>query len=334
MAQVSLGDMAHSFMLRRQNVDLKSDLQRLSTEMTTGRASDLGRRFGGDYAPLAGIDASLSRLDGYQSAAREAQLFTGAMQTALETVETMASDLGPALLAAASSGSEVTVSSVASNARQQFETAISMYNTRLGDRALFAGVETGISPLVDAETIFAAMEAEIATSVSAGDVEMSLTAWFDDPAGFATVAYRGGTRLAPLSIAPGEEASIDVTATDPAIRGTLKALAMAALLDRGALSGQPQARADLAKRAGEGLLESQTDRAQLAARLGIVEGQIASAIQRNTAEQTGLGIARSDLVSVDQYETVSKLEAVQTQLEALYTITARMTRLNLVDFIR
>ena len=64
MSMISLGDLAQSFMLRRQNTDLKSDLQRLTTEMTTGQATDIGRHIGGDYAPLAGIDASLARLQG------------------------------------------------------------------------------------------------------------------------------------------------------------------------------------------------------------------------------------------------------------------------------
>ena len=44
MGLVSLGDMAQSFMLRRQNVALKSDLQRLSSELTTGRVVDTAAR--------------------------------------------------------------------------------------------------------------------------------------------------------------------------------------------------------------------------------------------------------------------------------------------------
>jgi flagellar hook-associated protein 3 FlgL len=37
---------------------------------------------------------------------------------------------------------------------------------------------------------------------------------------------------------------------------------------------------------------------------------------------------------VDPYEAATKLEAAQSQLEALYTVTARLSRLNLVDFLR
>ena len=62
MSMISLGDLAKTYMLRRQNTDLKTDLQRLTAELTTGQANDIGRQVGGDYAQLAGIDAALARL--------------------------------------------------------------------------------------------------------------------------------------------------------------------------------------------------------------------------------------------------------------------------------
>jgi flagellar hook-associated protein 3 FlgL len=166
------------------------------------------------------------------------------------------------------------------------------------------------------------------------DVATAVSDWFDDPAGYVTVAYQGDAALAPLAIAAGESAEIKVTAMDPAVRETLKGFAMAAMLDRGALTGAPQARADLARLAGEKLVGTATDRAYLAADLGVVEGQIESAKARNGAEATALQIARLGIVSVDPYDTAARLESTQTQLETLYTITARLSRLSLMDFLR
>ena len=139
MSMISLGDLAQSFMLRRQNTDLKSDLQRLTTEMTTGQATDIGRHIGGDYAPLAGIDASLARLQGYKSATSEAGLLSGAMQTVLGAVEGMASSLGPQLLAASSAATTTQINAVGADARQKLGTAVALYNTDISGRALFAG---------------------------------------------------------------------------------------------------------------------------------------------------------------------------------------------------
>ena len=55
---------------------------------------------------------------------------------------------------------------------------------------------------------------------------------------------------------------------------------------------------------------------------------------RNQAELLSLELAQSDLVGADPYRLATELEAVQTNLEMLYSITARLSRLNLTDFIR
>lgn len=334
MTMISLGDMAQSFMLRRQNADLKSDLQRLSAETATGQASDIGKQVGGDYSPLAGIDASLSRLQGFKAATSEAALLSGAMQTVLGTVEGLASNLGPTLLSASSAGSTAHVNAVGVEARQKLGTAIALYNTNISGRALFSGMATDGHAVIDVDALLATLGTEIAGATTASDVESRISAWFTAPTGYAATGYLGDVPLSPLAVAPGEAASLDFTAADPGIRDTIKGLAMAAMLDRGALSGNLQDRADLARRAGQSLINSQSSRADMAARLGTTEGQIEAASTRNSAEGSALQIARNGIASVDPYETASKLEAVRQQLETLYALTARISRLSLVDFLR
>ncbi len=333
MSLTSIGDMAQSFLLRRQTVLLKSDLQRLSNELTTGRVTDTAARVSGDLVPLSGIDTALARIKGYGSVTSETGLFAGAMQTALGAIGDLSTELSTSLIAAGSGFSAARVDAVSADARQRFETTISALNTRFGDRSIFAGKATTDAATVDATSLLQLLDIAVAGAASAGDVEIAVADWFDDPAGFMAQAYTGGSKLAPVSIAPGEEAMVDVTAADPAIRATLKGMAMAALLDRGVLAGQPEARQDLARRAGVSLLQSQSDRAYLSARLGTVEAQIDAATARNSAETTSLQIARSDIVGADPFETASKLQETQAQLEKIYAITARMTRLSLMDYL-
>lgn len=334
MTLVSLGDLAQSFLLRRQTTTVKSDIQRLSTELTTGRVTDTAARLAGDMVPLSGIDTSLARLKGFGAVTSEAALFTGAMQTALGTVDTMASGLGASLLAASGSAAPARLTAVAADARQQFETAVSLLNTRFGDRTLFAGVATANPALMDADSMLTAIEGVVAGAVSAADVATALDTWFADPSGFAATAYSGGPPLGPMAIAPGEKAQLDISAKDPTIAATLKGLAMAALLDRGLFAGEPKARQDLAQRAGLSLTENQTDRAHLMARLGTVQAQIESASVRNGAEMSSLQLARAALTEADPYETALRLQEAESQLEKIFTVTARMSRLNLVDFLR
>jgi flagellar hook-associated protein 3 FlgL len=334
MTLVSIRDMAQNFYLRRQTTEAKAALQRLTTEVTTGRASDLARHVGGDFAALNGIDATLSRLSGYESSTTELGLMSGAMQAALGTIDTLSADLGPALLSASTPSNPTLVNIAAAEGRQGFETTISALNARVGDRALFAGQGTDGQALIDANSILTALATAAMGAVTAADIELAVFAWFDDPAGYAAVAYKGAATLAPVKIGEGQAVQLRVTALDPTIRDTLKGLALAAMLDGGALAGAPAARADLARRAGDQLIRSQVGRTETAARLGVAEAAISEAAISNASEGTALGIARSGIVEIDAYEAATQLQEAEVQLQTIYTLTARLSRLSLVDFLK
>ena len=54
---------------------------------------------------------------------------------------------------------------------------------------------------------------------------------------------------------------------------------------------------------------------------------------RNEAEETSLEFARNSLLAADPFETATELENVQFYLQSLYTVTARNSQLNLVNFL-
>lgn len=333
MANVGMGDLAQSFLLSRQNLSLKQDMTRLSSEMTTGRVSDTALRTKGDLMPIIGLDSSLARIEGYSAITTEVGLFAGAMQTSLSAVEDMSSDLGASLLSVSLGGSALQVDAVGADAFQKLDAVIALYNTRFGDRSLFAGMSTGGPAVLDTETLMTTLGSLVASATGAQDVELAVSAWFDDPAGFSATGYLGAAGMSPFPVSAGEHVSIDVTANDPAIRDTLKGLAMAALLDRGVLSGQSAGRLDLAKRAAVSLSNSQTARVNLAGHLGLAEARIDAASVRNSNETAALQIARNIITGADPFETASKLQETQSQLEMIYSLTARMTRLSLLDYM-
>ena len=332
MSTLSVGDLAQSYTLSRSGTAMKSELTRLSNELTSGTAKDTAAHLAGDFGLLAGIEASLARLTGYRSVTAEAGLFAETMQAALGRIGEMSSDLGQALLAGATTSTPGRISALGAEAFQKLDSTLAALNTRIGDRSLFAGVQTTTTPLPGGTALMDTLAAVTSGATTVEQVETALDDWFSAADGFDAV-YRGGPALAPVTVAPGEIARIGITAADPAIRDTIKGLAMAALLDRGLLSAQPDARAQIVKRSGEVLAQSQTGRAELAARLGTTQGQIDQAAQRNTAETSALGIARSEMLSIDQYEVASRLQQTETQLETLYALTSRLSRLSLVNFL-
>ena len=153
--------------------------------------------------------------------------------------------------------------------------------------------------------------------------------------GYLDAVYGGSAvPLAPFAIGTDDVASMTITATDDTLRGTLKGLALAAMVAEGALPGDDTGRALLVKTAGQMLMTANTDLATLRGNLGSVEGHISDVATRNGAEASSLEIARSDIIAADPFSTASELEAVKTRLETLYTLTARLSRLSLADYLR
>ena len=333
MSRVSLGDASLTNMLARTGAALRGQVQRASQEVATGQHADLGRVLRGDLTPVLAIDASLARLEAFGRAATDAATQTSAQQAALTGLSKLASGITMTLLGAGDFPTPAQVNSSAADARARLSSAIGLLNAEAGGRAIFAGAATDSLPLGSAEDLLLALEGAAAGATTAGQVAAAVNGWFASAAGYGTF-YQGGTPLTPASIAPGEAADLSTTAEDPALRDTLAGLAMAALIDRGILSGNSEERARLAETSGQVLLTGEDARIALAARIGTVEAQIEDARSHTGAEVTALGILRSEFGSADPYEAATRLQTAETQLESLYLVTARVSRLSLVDFLR
>jgi flagellar hook-associated protein 3 FlgL len=335
MTLMSVGDLSKSFHMRRHSTELKLALERYGTEATTGRTANLAQTVKGDFTAVAGLERSLTQLEGYRSATNEAAAFAAAMQETLGTVGTLASGGASGLIQASMSTSSNVILSAGMDVKQRFVSAVAALNTRAADRTLLGGADTTTAAIAPAEDILVALRTLTAGMTSAASIDAAVVAWFDDPAGYETLAYQGSsTPLAPFQLGEGEDVSLTITANNSQIRDTLKGLALGALVGEGALTFDRPEQMALARRAGEHMLTSASAITYLQADLGAVEARIDEAATRNSAESASLQLALSAIVSVDPYEVASALQETQTQLETLYTITARMSQLHLVDFLR
>lgn len=333
MTRISVGDASLTNILSRQGAELRAQVQRASVEVTTGRHTDIAKALQGDVVPLLAIDASLLRLTAFRTTIADAAFQMATQQTALAGISSLAGGITTTLLGARDFPTPAQVNSVAADARARLSSVIGLLNTQASGRAVFSGTETDTVPLGTTDELLDALETAATGATTAGQVAAAVVNWFADPLGYG-VFYQGGGPLSPAPVAPGEAADLSTTATNPEIRDTLAGFAMAALLDRGVLAGNVDERSRLAQRAGQTLLTSEDARIGLAARIGTVEAQIESARSRNAAEGTALGIMRSDIGSVDPYEAATRLETARAQLEALYLVTARVSRLSLAEFLR
>ncbi len=335
MTMLSVGDLARVFTLRRQTTELKSALERFAVETTSGRTADLARAVRGDFSPVAGLERALTVLDGYRTATNEASAFAAALQETLETVGSLASDGANGLLQSSMSSNPHLIISAGLDIKGRFASAVAALNTRVADRTLLAGAATNGPALAPPEDILAALRVATAGLTSAASFTAAVSAWFDDPAGFAAVAYLGSAiPLAPFQIAEGEDVQLTATANDPILRDMLEGLALGAMVGEGAFLTSRVEQMALARAAGEHMITSESGLAHVRADIGTVEARIDQTATRNSAEQASLQLALAAIVAVDPYEVATALQETQTQLETVYTITARLSRLNLSDFLR
>ena len=336
MSLYSIGDLAGTFLLRRQNVRLNSELARLTQEMASGVAADIPRHLNGNYSFLGDLERGLRVNEGYANAAKEAAFFTGAMQSALEQVQQATAGLSSDLILSGNSALPEAVATASTSARGEFEGLVSAFNTNVAARALFSVDRTDTPPLAPSADILASIEAAIAGETTLSGVLAAIDDWFDTAGGgFETTAYLGSDDpLSAFLIGEGETVDLDLKADDQAIRDILKNTAVAALAADPDLGFAIDLRAELLVSAGENLLTSQSRLSQIRADLGYAEARIEESQTRLSAERTSLEIARGELLGVDLYETATRLENVQFQLESLYTATARLSGLSLVEFLR
>ncbi len=335
MNMTSIGDLAQSLMLRHRSHEIKQTISTLTDELSTGQVSDVSARLGGDYSYLTDIDRNLARLGGFSIAASEAAFFAEASQNSLGRLHDLSTSLSGSLISLDTAAQTPVREHMSRQAAADIETAISALNGTIGGRSLFGGVATDRAPLASGEAMMTELRTLVTGLGSAAAVQTALDTWFDDPAGFKAVMYNGADQtLAPSRVGPGQEVALTLKADDAAFRDTLKNMALAALAADPATGFDPGIQSDLLLAAGTGLLSSQDRLAGVRADVGFAQARIEEAGIRNASARTGLEYARGALLEADPYETATRLEEVQFQLESLYTVTVRSSQLSLLNFMR
>lgn len=332
---LSVGDLAQSFLLNRQNTQLKTQLSRLSQELTTGQVGDVSSHLKGDLGPLSELEHSLRTLGSYTTATAEAAAMTEAMQTSLTQVGDASQSLTSGLLVAVQSRQPATFNAIGIDAETRLQQVFSALNAEVSGKGLFSGADVQAAALSSSEQMLDDLRALAAGQATAQGVADVVAAWFDPGGGFETQTYTGAASAAgPARLSENVTLALDVAATDPALRDMIKGLATAALLsDDSMLGGDLQARADLAGTAAETLLAAEGGLATLAGRVGSAQSRIEDLQAEHATQISALEQLRADLIGADPYETATRLQDAQYQLETLYTLTARLSRLSLADYL-
>lgn len=334
MQSSSLGDMAHTYSMQSRNTALKQEMQRLTLEISTGQVADIRRIASSNTTYLNDLQRSLKKLDGYDLATFEAGQTAGGMQTALGRIGELNSSFQSTLMNATNAAFGNTSGTVIAEAQATLGQVVGALNTSVGGRALFSGTATGTLPIAPASDLLSALGSIMAGAGSVDDMLTAAQTWFDSAAGFGTTGYLGSpASLAPVALSDGETAQFQLRGDDPVIRDVLRNLAIVALAGDPAL-GLSQAQQDeLFQKSLGPVLRASDAVTELQATVGYSEHQIEALTARHSTERSTLEMARSDLLSIDPYQSATELEQVQFQLQSLYAITSRMSQLSLVNYL-
>lgn len=327
------GDLAQVISNRLIQGRLKGQMQRLGQELSTGRRAAPALP-AADVTPLAAMERSLVLAETRSTVAAEFRTMLEVAQRTLGNVAAQVADLPTGLLEAGGTGDLARLSRTGAEARLRFNTIVNNLNTQVGGRSIFAGVSSNGPALAPAHDIMSELEADVSGATTAADALAAVEAYFASGGGFESRGYVGGAPQTPARLSPNAKLPFAVTADNPDVRKTLSATAKAALLETSLLLGAPAERAAFARAAGNAMLEADSGLVDLRARVGASEAQVETAQAQLAAEKTSLEIARQELVGADPYDTAARLSAVEAQLDAFYTLSSRLSRLTLTEYLR
>lgn len=336
MALSLLGDMARHFQSVRQGADLRQQLDRLTVAMSAGVAADATAHLSGRADRLVMLDRQIALRTAEHAATRALGQRFETVQVALESLSAAQSTTASDLVALPAMITESQISAAATRADFAFRSAVVALNERHGADSLFAGTATDGPALARADTILVALRSAVSGATSAGELAARVNTFFTDPGGgYMMLGYQGNVGAAATRRV---DADLQVTAgpraDDPAIRTVLRGLALAAVAADPGLALTATDSAATLRQAGLDLVGAAAGLADLRGALGAVQQQVDEAASRQSAAVTADRILRNGLVALDPAETATRLTQVQSQLEAHYTVTARLAGLSLAGYLR
>lgn len=336
MITIGQSDLASAMKLSDLSSRTKSALEVSSGELASGMKSNLVEATAGDLSKLFAIDRSLSRLSSEADAIQLAAGKSALAQISLGEIHDSLVDFGPQLLSAVERRDSQSSILIAGDARNALGAVVTSLNARYGRHSIFSGAALDQQAIASSEVIIGDISAIVTGSVDAATALVAIDDYFFGAMG----GYKNGVFLGaaqdgpPLRDASGESVEYSQRADSFEIRSVIRALAIAAVAsDAPNFMGTPD-QTVLLREAGSAAISATGGVTALREKLGFAEGRIEAAVARNSAMNGVFELERSAIISIDLYEAATKFEALQVQLQTIYTITARLSGLSLTNFLR
>lgn len=319
---------------RQMNLNTLSLLrERVNTtqqQISTGKKSDLYSGLNNQAGNAISLRNSVVRLETYRQNIAEVRVRTKAMDEGLSNVAKLAREVSNNLIEQIPNAN-MPIHILREEARLKLQAIQQTLNESIDGRRLFSGDAITTDPYANAATLATNVNAEISSANPANTVLTNISGFTPAQLGYAGALATAGA----VTVRVDDNRDIDYTvrADDPALRDIMRGLAIIASpnLDPAAMSEQRFIDIFNGARA---LIDNGTrgvDRLQGA--LGNVSNLMESASKNHGETEVNLEKFLSDIEDVDVAEAITKMQMLQTQMQASYQTIANLRQLSLLNFL-
>ncbi len=330
-------DLARLQMLQKQAFSTRNKLDVAGQELSSGLKASRYAATGGNLTRLFALERSLDRNAVFTENISLTELRLDTMQESLGRLQTSTEDLSIDLSESVSRGDYSAALLHADAARRAFADTVGTLNTQVAGQSLFAGTTTDRAALAPADAMLADLDALATGAPTAAAAITAINAYFakSPPGAFYTSGYIGSTSdLTPVQVGEGQQIDYGMRADNDQLVAVLRSQALAAVVSGGAFAGNQTEQMALMGEAGAQMLAAKEGVLDLRAGVGSLQEAVETAKAQRVSEHDTLDLARTKIVATDPLESASAYQTLQDQLESIYTITARLTNLRFLNFMK
>ena len=288
-----------------------TSVMRQQSDMAVAQAQSSGLKsesytgLGADSSRALNLEAQLARSLQY---VQQGEIVASRVESMYSAVTDMIDTLGKyqSLLSTAMSGDSAETAGLNYQSQTLLDTFVDSANTRLTGRYLFSGDMTDTAP------------------VNVSDPPYTPQTY---PSTASTAYYQGDSAIATFQASDGKTITYGVTANEAGFEEAIRALSLGANASEDPVDQDALTEAyDLVNTALDALLVTQT---KLSAAATALEWEM----DVQTDVQVRLEAMVSTVKEVDVAEALTRMETLQTQLEASYSAIAKINEMNLFDYL-
>ncbi|MCM2291381.1 flagellar hook-associated family protein [Allorhizobium sp. BGMRC 0089] len=337
--------------------DAQKQMVDLQKEVTTGEYADVGTQLGAQTSSAVDLTRDSLRLQSLSDANSIADTRLSASQAALDQILSAAQTLQSTYVSIGNNTDNATLTTAQQTATNALNTFTSAANTSANGEYLFSGINTDVKPMADYNAVdsdgnvssakqafddafqsyFGMSVNDSATSSITSDqmkdfLENTLEPMFTtDTSGWTDNWSSASDTTVSSRISKTEVVQTSSTANSNGFRY----MGLASVIGEEMLSMNlsTDTRSTMVNKAidytGKAITGIQNEQTQL----GLSQQRIKDANDSLSSQKDIIETQLTSLTGVDAYEASTKLNNLQSLIETSYTLTARLQKLSLVDYL-